>query len=64
MDIEITPGTMDVCQLAIDLFGVERIVPSGWLTPVHVKDLTAEEVGFAKNFFAEFERNVTTIKTP
>lgn len=64
MDILIAPGTMDIVQLAIDLFGVNRIVPSGWMTPVHVRDCSDEEIAFAKEFFSEFDRTVEVVKTP
>lgn len=35
--IALTPGTMGLCALAIDVFGIDNVVPSGWGTPVYVK---------------------------
>lgn len=56
--IRISPGCMGVLNLAIDLFGIERVDPGSFATPVWVRDLEEEEVEFAREFFAEFGREV------
>ncbi len=61
-NISIAPGDMGVVRLAIDLFGVGRVNPGTWLTPVWVTDLTSDEVSFAKEFFAEYGLRV--LETP
>ena len=34
--LALTPGTMGLCSLACELFGVAAIVPSGWGSPVYL----------------------------
>ena len=34
--IALTPGTMGLCALAINVFGADRLISSGWGTPVYV----------------------------
>lgn len=34
--MNITPGSMGAVSVAIDLFGIERIDPGSWMTPVKV----------------------------
>lgn len=34
--IALTPGTVGLCALAINVFGANRLVASGWGTPVYV----------------------------
>lgn len=53
-NISIAPGSTEVANLAIDLFGSARVNPGNWTTPVCVVDLNDEEVSFAKEFFAEY----------
>jgi len=52
-DIKITPGSAGAAICAVQLFGRERVEPGVWASPVTVKDLSAEEVAFAKEFFTE-----------
>lgn len=51
--IALIPGSMGVCALALDLFGLGRVEPGSWATPVWVRDLDSEEVAFATEFFSE-----------
>lgn len=62
--IRISPGCMGVLNLAIDLFGIERVDPGSFATPVWVRDLEEEDVAFAKEFFAEFGRQVVEETDP
>jgi hypothetical protein len=54
----ITNASMGICKLAIDLFGVKRIDPGSWGTPVYVDELSQEEADFAIEFFALYECRV------
>ncbi len=59
MNIEVTQGSMGVVALAVDLFGINRIDPGSWGTPVYVYDLTEDEYKFAIEFFAEYDLKVS-----
>ena len=34
--VSVTPGSMGACALALDLFGLDRVDPGCWLSPVWV----------------------------
>ncbi len=57
--IMLTPGSMGIVKQAIDLFGIERVEPGHWMSPVWVNDLSEDEIKFAKEFFAELKIEVT-----
>lgn len=61
--IAVGPGSMGVAGLALDLFGIERVDPGTWATPVYANRLTTEEVAFAKEFFeGEYGLTVTVLE--
>ena len=51
----VTPGSMGACALAIDLFGLDRINPGSWLTPVYVQveGLSASDLRAAEELLVE-----------
>ena len=53
-NIKLTPGSMGTVALAIDLFGLKRVNPGDWTTPVWITNLSVDEIEFAKEFFAEY----------
>lgn len=59
--IKLWPGSMGLVKEAIDLFGLDRVRPGSWLTPVYVTDITADEVAFAKEFFTEIDISVEEV---
>lgn len=53
-NLRLTPGSMGVVGHAVDLFGIGKVNPGDWTTPVYLINLTDEEARFAKEFFAEY----------
>lgn len=51
--VVITPGSMGATALAIDLFGVDRVIPGEWLGPVYVQDVTPDELKAAVELLGE-----------
>lgn len=49
---------MGVVQHSIDLFGIDRVDPGSWMTPVVIVNLTDEEAAFAKEYFEELDFSV------
>jgi hypothetical protein len=50
--IALTPGSMGLVSVAIDLFGIDRVDPGTWTTPVYVRDVTADEISAARELLA------------
>jgi hypothetical protein len=48
----ILPGSMGAAQLAIDLFGSDRVNPGSWMSPVYA-EIELEELQAATELLAE-----------
>lgn len=59
--IRLMPGTMGVCGLAIDLFGIERVEVGEWTTPVYVTEVTGEEIEAARQLLADRDVNIEIV---
>ena len=57
--ITIYPGSMAVVSDAIDLFGIDRVDPGSWTTPVWVKGLSEDEVKAARELFSEKGKEIS-----
>lgn len=57
-NVIVFPGSMGVVQHSIDLFGIDRVDPGSWMTPVVIVNLTDEEAAFAKEYFEELDFSV------
>lgn len=58
MKLVIVPGSMYVVEEAMYLFGVHRVNPGHWMSPVRLFDLTEEEAEFAVEYFKELQKEV------
>lgn len=58
--IALSPGTMGLCALAIDLVGVDNVDPGHWLSPVYIltERLSQEDLQAAIELIQERGREV------
>ncbi len=57
--IMLIPGNMHTATLAIDLFGVTRVDPGTWTTPVFVENVSEEEIHVAQELLKKEGITVT-----
>ena len=62
MKISIYPGSMGACGLAIDIFGIDRVNPESWATPIYVNDVSQEEIDIAKELLEEYNLNIDILE--
>lgn len=53
MKLIITPGSMSVVSICIDLFGIEKVEPNSWSQPVFVNNLSENDAASGKQLLEE-----------